>query len=190
MHDSIAVSIGANFARTSAMTKTRPRPLLGASLILGALFLENARQSGIAGRWLATGAGYLIGARGTMLFAIGLGGAGIAIALPSWLRRVVIRLERMAGAASARSSAAPALRLLRTHARPAAKSATKVTRGASPEPRKLADVRSALRHLGYSAAEIATVWPRLDPRHEVTEMIRDALTLLREGSANGLRSFG
>jgi RuvA, C-terminal domain len=190
MHDSIAVSSGANFAGLSGMTKARPRPLLGSVLILGALFLENARQCGMVGRWLATGAGYLIGTHGTLLVAIGLGGAGIAIALPSWLRRVVIRLERMAGPPPARSPAAPALHLLRTHARPAAKSGTTVTREAPPEPRKLADVRSALRHLGYSAAEIATVWPRLDPRHEVTEMIRDALKLLREGSANGLRSFG
>ena len=158
---------------------TKPRPLLGYVLFLAALFLEGASRSGVVGRWVARAAIHLFGGYGTTLIALGLGGAGLAVAVPQWFWRSLAA----AGRGVRRLLARVARRLRKLPARNAAPSEPIpiARKAASPirEPAKLAEVRGGLRYLGYSAPEITEALKQIDTRRGTEDLIRDALKVLR-----------
>lgn len=154
----------------------RPRVILGIELVLAALFLLRAHDCGYIGEHAAMGLTFLFGQYGTTLVAVGLAAAGVAVGVPRKTWTV------LAGGISA------APRLLR-RARPGKSSSVRAPKATSegvtntaepPTPPVLAEVRSALRQLGYTVAEIEAVMPRLDPRAGFDGMVRHALQLLQK----------
>ena len=158
---------------------TRSRPILGSALVLGALFLGNARNCGLVGNWLFRGLSHLVGGFGTMLVAIGLVGTGLALTLPKRSLRRLFAEARSAGRWSVErldSQGTSSNRLARVKQVPAKRL---LAHSQEVNSRKLSDFRSGLRYLGYSTTEIAGVLPRIDTGRHMEDMIRDALRLLR-----------
>jgi hypothetical protein len=158
----------------------RPRVILGIELVLAALFLLRAHDCGFVGERAAMGLTFLFGQYGTTLIAVGLAAAGVAVGVP-----------RKAWTALAGGISAAARRLRR--ARPGRSTSiggrkttsksdddSPTTTGEPPTPPVLAEVRSCLRQLGYTGAEIETVIPRLDTRAGLDAMVRHALQLLQK----------
>jgi hypothetical protein len=155
----------------------RPRVLLGIELVLAALFLLRAHDCGFVGERAARGLTFLFGQYGTMLIAVGLAAAGVAVAVP---RRTWTAVAGAVAALGSRRRSSPeksgSIQTRKTASNNDSDSAT--TAGQLPTPPVLADVRGCLRQLGYTAGEIESVMPRLDPKVGFDGMVRDALQLL------------
>ena len=156
----------------------RPRVLLGIELVLAALFLLRAHDCGFVGERAAVGLTFLFGQYGTTLVAVGLAAAGVAVGVPRKTWTV------LAGGISA---AARLVRRVRpgksvsTGARKTTSNSDSATTTGEPlTPPVLAEVRSSLRQLGYTGAEIEAVIPRLDRRAGFDGMVRHALHLLQK----------
>lgn len=145
---------------------------------MAALFLLRAHDCGFVGEHAARGLTFLFGQYGTTLVAVGLAAAGLAVGVPRKAWTVV------AGGIAA----APRLFRRVRPDKPGSVGARKTTRDSDsatttaepPTSPLLTEVRGCLRQLGYTAAEIDAVMPRLDLQAGFDGMVRHALQILQK----------
>jgi RuvA, C-terminal domain len=176
----------------------RSRVQIAFLLVVLAAAVFHLRDCGTVGLAAAKHLSLAIGSYGTTLLAVALFGSAVIVGTP----KAIWRLLTHASIPAFRALLSGASRIFKPAIRrpdlgrrltdhqvsfsPRARfvAAGKTVRSELPPPSFLPrehELRSALRHLGYAAREIDGVLPRLDPRKEFVEVIRDALHLLRAG---------
>ncbi len=159
----------------------------GFVLILAAAFVRHAPACGLLGAWTAERLHTLLGSYGTTLLVVALVGAAMVVAAPRVIGNIILTagklVRRTASTLASRALAKSRKRRLgashqarfqNPNYRPAPTSVPP----RPPLPRE-DGLRTGLKNLGYTAAEIASVLPRLDGAAGFQGMALQAIRLLR-----------